>query len=235
MNIDSEKCLLNDHKKLIYDITPFSHLDYPEKLSCIVWFIGCNMRCAYCYNGDIVEAKSGKYSFEQLLEFLDTRKGLLDAVVLSGGEVLIHDIRTLCEEIKSRGFCIKIDTNGTNPQSLQNLTQTQLVDYVALDYKSPHSKFNEVTASKQFDLFAQSLEILIKSPIQYEVRTTVHTDLLDEEDINCIIDDLVNKGYDKTYFIQEFFDTSSTIGNLSVPSRVLDKSKIATKLKIQYR
>lgn len=210
-------------------------MDYPQKLSCIVWFIGCNMRCGYCYNGDIVEAKNGNYSFEQLLEFLDTRKGLLDAVVLSGGEVLIHDIRTLCEEIKSRGFLIKIDTNGTNPQSLQNLTQTQLVNYVALDYKSPHSKFNEVTASKQFDLFAQSLDILINSSIQYEVRTTVHTGLLDEDDINCIIEDLVNKGYENTYFIQEFFETSSTIGNLASQKRALDRSKIINKLQIEYR
>lgn len=235
MSIKIEKCSLKNESQIIYDITPFTHVDYPDKLSCIVWFTGCNMRCVYCYNPDIVFAKKGKYTFDELFDFLDSRVGLLDAVVLSGGEVLQHDIRTLCKEIKRRGFLVKIDTNGTSPNVLNFLINSRLVDYIALDYKSPPSKFKQITASKQFDLFAKSLDILLQSDIEYEVRTTVHTDFLNENDINEIIDDLYKKGYKKTYYIQNFFETDSTIADVCSPCTTLDISKLSDILKIEYR
>ena len=120
--------------KIIYDITPFTHIDYPDKLAAIAWFCGCNMRCIYCYNSDIVFSKRGKYSANELFAFLKKRINLLDGVVLSGGEPTLHDLVPLCKEIKSMGFAIKLDTNGLNPDRVKELVEMELVDYIALDF-----------------------------------------------------------------------------------------------------
>ncbi|MDR0762368.1 MAG: radical SAM protein, partial [Campylobacteraceae bacterium] len=98
--------------KPIFDITPFTMLDYPEHLSCIVWFAGCNMRCSYCYNPHIVLGE-GNIGIDELLNFLRTRAGRLEGVVLSGGECTLYpELPKLCREIKELGFKIKLDTNG---------------------------------------------------------------------------------------------------------------------------
>ncbi|MDA3908813.1 MAG: 4Fe-4S cluster-binding domain-containing protein, partial [Sulfurimonas sp.] len=91
MSINNENNSLSA-KKLVYDVTKFTHVDYPEHLACIVWFSGCNMSCDYCYNKEIVFAKSGSYTIDDVLEFLKTRVNLLEAVVLSGGEASSHDL-----------------------------------------------------------------------------------------------------------------------------------------------
>ena len=102
-------------------------MDYPDHLACIVWFAGCNMRCDYCYNADIVYAKSGVYSFNDVLDFLKTRISLLDSVVLSGGEATTHNLVAFCKEIKKLGFLIKLDTNGTNYNSIKELLDLGLI------------------------------------------------------------------------------------------------------------
>lgn len=145
MSIDKENSSLN--AKIIYDLTSFTHLDYPNHLSCIVWFSGCNMRCDYCYNKDIVFAKEGKYSCNDILEFLKTRVNLLEAVVLSGGEATSHDLIPFCKEIKKLGFKIKLDTNGTNYELVKELLDLELLDFIALDYKAPKSKYKAITHS----------------------------------------------------------------------------------------
>ncbi|MGE3613975.1 MAG: anaerobic ribonucleoside-triphosphate reductase activating protein, partial [Sulfurimonas sp.] len=139
MSTDRENNSLS--AKVIYDLTTFTHVDYPDHLSCIVWFSGCNMRCDYCYNKDIVFAKDGKYSYDDILDFLKTRVGLLEAVVLSGGEATSHELLPFCREIKKLGFKIKLDTNGTNFSTIKELLDANLLDYVALDYKAPKDKF----------------------------------------------------------------------------------------------
>ncbi|MCW9026800.1 MAG: anaerobic ribonucleoside-triphosphate reductase activating protein [Thiovulaceae bacterium] len=122
---------------MIYDITKFTHLDYPEHLACIIWFSGCNMRCDYCYNSDIVFSKQGKYNTEDAIEFLKKRVNKLDGVVLSGGEATGHYLYQFCEDIKELGFDIKLDTNGTYSRAVKELLDLNLIDYVALDYKAP--------------------------------------------------------------------------------------------------
>lgn len=135
-------------KKTVYDVTKFTHVDYPDHLACIVWFSGCNMRCDYCYNKDIVFAKNGEFSFEDVLKFLKTRVNLLDAVVLSGGEATSHDLIEFCQAIKKLGFKIKLDTNGTDFKQVKQLLDLDLLDFVALDYKAPQEKFTQITHSK---------------------------------------------------------------------------------------
>ncbi len=233
MSINKDDSLLN--AKDIYDITKFTHLDYPDKLACIVWFSGCNMRCEYCYNGEIVFSKEGHYSYINVLSFLRTRMNLLDAVVLSGGEASLYSLVKFCQKIKEMDFLIKLDTNGTNYKVIKELLELELLDYVALDYKAPKEKFTQITMSKKYDEFSQTLNLLIQSDINYEVRTTIHNDLLDEKDINAIVDDLVQRGYNRPYYLQEFLDTGSTIANISKPQKKLDKSLLSENINIIWR
>jgi len=220
---------------VIYDLTSFTHLDYPDHLSCIVWFSGCNMRCDYCYNKDIVFAKEGKYSYNNILDFLKTRVNLLEAVVLSGGEATSYDLVPFCLKIKELGFKIKLDTNGTNFLHVKELIKLNLLDYVALDYKAPESKFTQITHSNKFDEFSKTLDFLIEKNIDFEARTTLHSDLLCENDINEIISDLAKHGYKKEYYIQEFMETDSNIGDLKAPKNKFDKSLLQSDLKIVFR
>jgi pyruvate formate lyase activating enzyme len=221
--------------KVIYDITKFTHLDYPDHLACIIWFSGCNMRCDFCYNKDIVFAKDGKYSYANVLEFLKTRVNLLDAVVLSGGEATSHALVEFTKAIKELGFLIKLDTNGTNYNSVEALLKLKLLDFVALDYKAPLDKYQNITHSNRYNEFSKTLNLLIKSKIKFEVRTTLHNDLLNVDDINTIIDDLKNRGYKNSYYLQKFLDTGDNIANLSTSSTIFDKTKLLKALDIVWR
>ncbi len=233
MSINRENNSLN--AKVIYDLTSFTHLDYPNHLSCIVWFSGCNMRCDYCYNKDIVFAKDGKFSYNDILDFLKTRVNLLEAVVLSGGEASSYDLIPFCQKIKQLGFKIKLDTNGTNFTHVKELIDLNLLDYVALDYKAPEAKFTQITHSNKFDEFSKTLDLLINSNVEFEARTTVHADLLNSDDINEIIIDLKSRGYKNSYFIQEFLETEKNIGDLKLPKKKLDKSSLRSDLEVIFR
>ncbi len=233
MNTSKENSLL--YNKVIYDITKFTHLDYKDHLSCIVWFSSCNMRCDYCYNKEIVFSKNGDYSYNDVLEFLRTRINLLDAVVLSGGEATSHSLVEFCKEIKELGFKIKLDTNGTNFLEIKTLIELKLLDYIALDYKAPQNKFTKITHSNKYDEFSKTLDFIIDASIDFEARTTLHNDLLDEEDINKIIDDLVQRKYIGKYYIQSFLETDINIGNLGVESKEFDKSLLSNKIEVIWR
>ena len=150
MNTNNEPTLENVNldflnKKAIHSFTPFTLLDYPDKSACILWFAGCNMKCDYCYNPEIVFGK-GTFYFSEIISFLKSRSNLLDAVVFSGGECLIHkDIITFIKLVKNLGFLIKVDTNGSQPKVLEKLIKEKLIDYVALDFKGPKEKFFAIT------------------------------------------------------------------------------------------
>jgi pyruvate formate lyase activating enzyme len=221
--------------KPIYDITPFTALDYPDHLATIFWFAKCNMRCVYCYNKDIVFGE-GKISQEEALDFLDSRVGLLEAVVLSGGEATLYsDLPELCRKIKQKKFKIKLDTNGLNPDMIQMLVEKSLVDYIALDYKAPKEKFLSITKDKHFDRFSKTLNFLIKTQFPFEVRTTVHSDLLRVEEINRIVKDLIKRGYKGTYYLQPFVFTDNTIGRVKEETNTFDRSLLSAELKIVWR
>ncbi len=234
MSINKENSLLKN--KDIYDLTRFTHLDYPNELACIVWFSGCNMKCQYCYNDDIVFNQEGNYSYNEVLDFLKKRVGLLDGVVLSGGEATGKKLLSFCEEIKKLGFLIKLDTNGINYNKIKELIDANLLDYIALDYKSTKQKFEKITASNKFDDFNKTLLYLIDQKFNFEVRTTLHSDLLGVNDINTIINDLYTKGYRNTYYIQRFVDTQTNIGDIHEEGTFFNKDELRDDLlKIIYR
>ena len=233
MNINKELNSLN--QKIVYDLTRFTTVDYEEYLSCIVWFSKCNLRCLYCYNDNIVYAKSAKYSPNDILSFLKTRVGLLDAVVLSGGEATLYDLNSFCEEIKNLGFRIKLDTNGTNLSLIKSLVSKNLLDYMAIDFKAPKYKFKEITGVDKFDEFIDTIKYLIDIDFDFELRTTINSSLLDEKDINSMIDIISKLSYKNIYYLQNFINTSSNIGNIA-KAREIDKNKIDSKsLTVKWR
>lgn len=233
MNISKELNLLN--QKIIYDLTKFTTTDYEGHLSCVLWFIGCNFRCLYCYNEDIVFAKKGNYSSIDILKFLKSRVGLLDAVVLCGGEATIHNLVPICKEIKKLGFKIKLDTNGTNLRLIKELIDSKLIDYIAFDFKALEDNFFKIIQSYAYKKVIETLRYLIKIDFDFELRTTINTNLLDEKDINEMINIISNLGYKKTYYLQNFLEISSNIGNIK-KGRGINKELIDNKnLVIKYR
>jgi len=200
--------------KPIYHITPFTLLDYPDKTACIIWFAGCNMRCKYCYNIDIVKGK-GHFRYEDVLPFIESRKNLLDGVVLSGGECTMHaDVIPFVEDIKKRNMLVKVDTNGSNPKVLEKLLSANLVDYVALDFKALTKNFYHVTQSDLFTKFEKSLNILLSASIPFEVRTTFHSTLLELDELMSMVHYLGNKKYKGIYYIQHFLNHCETLGDV---------------------
>jgi pyruvate formate lyase activating enzyme len=212
----------------IYNVTPFTLLDFPGQTACIVWFSGCNMRCGYCHNPEIVKGK-GKGTAEQVLSFLEKRKGLLDGVVLSGGEATLYkDIVDFTARVRRLGYAVKLDTNGTRPDIIQELLKNDLLDYVALDYKAPASKYRKVTATQLFRYFGETLSRLCwQDKVPFEVRTTVHTDLLDERAVAEIMEDLSTRGYRGVYYIQNYINNGKPmLENLPPQKKPLDVGKL---------
>ena len=233
MNTIKELNFLN--QKIVYNITKFTTTDYVGHLSCIIWFVSCNFRCLYCYNDNIVYTKEGNYTQNNILDFLKTRIGLLDSVVLSGGEATVHNVIPICKEIKKLGFKIKLDTNATNLPQIKKLIELNLLDYIAIDFKAPKYKFKEIVGVDMYDNTIKTIQYLISIDFTFELRTTINKSLLDENDINSMIETISNLGYKNIYYLQNFLETSSNIGNISKSSNI-DKSKINTQnLSIQYR
>lgn len=200
--------------KSISSITPFTLLDYPHKSACILWYAGCNMRCLYCYNPEIVLGK-GSIAFTNVVTFLKTRIGLLDAVVFSGGECLIH--KTILEHIKivkDMGFLIKIDTNGSSPKALKKLLDTNLIDYVALDFKALPNKFESITKSNLFSEFEESFDLLKSSELPYEIRTTYHSELCTNDDLSEMQNYLKKNNYLGNFYVQNYSNGSETLSPL---------------------
>lgn len=204
-------------------------LDFPGRTACIVWFTGCNMRCPYCHNPQIVKGK-GRGKIEQVMEFLKKRQGLLDGVVLSGGEASAYPgLPGFIRELKTMGYAVKLDTNGLRPDIIKSHLESGFLDYVALDYKAPPEKFKAVTGTEKYDLFSQTLDLLCaQKSVAFEVRTTVHTDLMDEDDVSKIIRDLEGRGYRGAHAIQNFThsDDRPTLGFMKEQRRILDTNAL---------
>ncbi|WP_228711093.1 anaerobic ribonucleoside-triphosphate reductase activating protein [Aliarcobacter trophiarum] len=233
MNIDKELNLLN--KKIVYSFTKFSTSDYIGEIACIVWHVSCNLRCSYCYNDNIVFSKQGSFSHNDILEFLRKRTGLLTAVVLSGGEATMHDLKPFCVELKKLGFKIKLDTNGVNFKHIKELLTEDLIDFIALDFKATKDKYENITQKNSYHKFFETLTYLIKISFPFELRATINADLLDSKDINIMIETAYNVGYKGIFYIQNFLITPSNIGNIT-QKKVLEKEKIREDLlKIEFR
>jgi len=180
-----------------------SLLDYPDRISAIVWTSGCNFRCPFCYNKNLALGTAELFPQDEILSFLSKRKALLEGVVISGGEPLLHDdLIDFIKRIKDLRLLVKIDTNGAFPERLSELLEQQLVDYVAMDVKAPKKKYPELTGV-DIDLsnIEASIDLLKTKAPAYEFKTTFIPGLLTKEDIIEIAQWL--KGAD-TYFLQQF-------------------------------
>ena len=178
-------------------------LDYPEKVAATVFTIGCNFRCSFCHNPDIVKGIAKVISEDEIIKFLRKRKKLLDAVCVTGGEPTIQrGLISFLKKLKKIGYLVKLDTNGTNPELLQKLIDKKLVDYVAMDIKAPWRKYAKVTCRK-IDLpsIKKSVIILKKGNVDYEFRSTVLPALHSPKDIEAMARQI--KGTDR-YYIQQF-------------------------------
>lgn len=212
----------------ICDITPFTMQDFPDHTACILWFGGCNFRCAYCHNPELVTGKKSKLPMLQIDSFLKSRIKLLDGVVLSGGEcTLSKDLPLFIKYLKEFGYKIKLDTNGSNPVLLEKMLSDNLLDYIALDYKAPKSKFANITKWNHYEIFHKSLEILCSNNVAFEVRTTIHTDMLDQHDIEEIIKDLTECGFSGTYYLQNYIP-SKTLATIEDQEFFFDPKLLTT-------
>ena len=179
-----------------------SFVDYPGKIACSIFTVGCNMRCWYCHNSHILEKSKIKVEESEILDFLQSRKGFLDGVVVSGGEPTLQpDLLEFLAKIKDMGYKVKLDTNGTNSKLLEKIIDLKLVDYVAMDIKAPLEKYSKITCTKNdLESINESIDLLLENTVDYEFRTTFSPDLT-VEDIEEICKRI--KGA-KAYSIQKY-------------------------------
>ena len=192
-------------------IDKFSLLDYEDKVSCVLFCKPCNFRCPFCHNGTTVLEADTYIPFEDILDYLKSRKGLIDAVVVSGGEpTLMPDLKEKIIKLKELGFLIKLDTNGTNPEVIKDLYESKLIDYVAMDIKNSEEKYPLATGTKLVDMerIKQSIQYLKSSGIDYEFRTTLIDEFHKMEDIQKMAE--LIKGAKKLY-LQKFVERDSCI------------------------
>ncbi|MBQ4155273.1 MAG: anaerobic ribonucleoside-triphosphate reductase activating protein [Clostridia bacterium] len=193
-------------------------LDFPNRVACIVFTKGCNFRCPFCHNASLVTHTQDAENLneEEILEYLEKRKGILDGVVVTGGEPLVqNDIEDFLKKVKALGYEIKLDTNGTFPEKLISLVNSGLVDYVAMDIKNCKEKYSETAGVNNinYDDIQKSIDFLLCNLVDYEFRTTVVNELHTIQDIAAIARSI--KGAEK-YFLQNFVDSGDVIGdNLS--------------------
>ncbi len=165
-------------------------LDYPGKVACTVFLQGCNFRCPFCHNSDLLAgAPTAPVSREELIAFLNKRRGLLDAVCITGGEPTLQpELPELIAEIKAMGYAVKLDTNGYRPDVLKRLVGEGLVDYVAMDIKNCPARYAETVGLTAFDFLKieESAAFLLSGAVAYEFRTTVVDEFHGNEEMHGI-------------------------------------------------
>lgn len=180
-------------------------LDYPEKVAATVFLGGCDFRCPFCHNFELVDGSAeGIMTDKELFSFLEKRKGLLDGVTITGGEPCLRkDLKELIRNIKNIGYLVKLDTNGYSPDVLEDLLDSGLIDYVAMDIKNSFAKYELTTGVKELDLskIQRSISLLLTGSIDYEFRTTVINEFHEDSDFVAIGDIIAGA---KAYFLQQY-------------------------------
>ncbi|MBO4473805.1 MAG: anaerobic ribonucleoside-triphosphate reductase activating protein [Clostridiales bacterium] len=205
----------------IHGLMKMTLLDFPGKVACTVFLGGCDMRCPFCHNAELLDPEAPAELDETgLLSFLNKRIGLLDGVVFTGGEPLLRkDLPELMRKIREMGFAIKLDTNGNHPDRLIEVVEAGLADYVAMDIKNSPDKYGVTIGIPQFDIskVKRSVEFLMKGKVPYEFRTTVVSQFHDEESMREIAKWI--QGADR-YYLQEFVDRDTVkYGGLTACSK----------------
>ena len=197
-------------------------LDFPGKMGCTVFLGGCNFRCSFCQNSELILPGGDEYEIpeEDFFAFLKKRQGMLDGVCITGGEPLVNkNVDDFARRIKDMGYLVKLDTNGTFPDKLRALIDAGLVDYVAMDIKNSPEKYAETVGLEKFDMepVFESVRLLMGGETDFEFRTTVVRELHSAEDFEKIGEWL--KG-DEKYFLQSFTDSDFVLQKgLSAHSR----------------
>ncbi len=188
-------------------------LDYPGRVASTIFTGGCNFRCPYCHNGDLVlhHTTMEEYTLEEIFNHLNKRKKTLGGVCITGGEPTLQaDLPEFIKDIKHLGLSVKLDTNGTNPDMLGQLIDEHLVDYVAMDIKHKKSSYNDVACMKDFDIepIETSVKLLMDGSIDYEFRTTVAKEIHKIDDFEEI-GNWINGA--KAYFLQPYKESEQVI------------------------
>ena len=196
-----------------------SLIDYPGLICATIFLQGCNFKCSYCHNPELVDTRLFQPCIEEnkVLDFLNMRRGKLDAVTITGGEPTIHDdLAAFIKKIKKMKFAVKLDTNGSQPQVIKTLLDEKLLDFIAMDIKAPLEKYKSVVkVPVNSDLIKESIRLILKAKIQHEFRTTIVESQLDEKDILQIAE-LISGA--NSYVLQKF-----------VPVKTLDKKLLKEK------
>ena len=197
---------------LIGGFQKMTMLDYPGKVACTIFTYGCNFRCPFCHNATLVIDEASLLSEDEILSYLNKRKGILDGVCITGGEPLLQkDIFEFLEKVRKTGLLVKLDTNGSYPEKLKEVIDRGLVDYVAMDIKASKENYSKVAdVNVKIQDIEKSIQILLENKVDYEFRTTVVRELHTKEDFEKISEWI--KGA-KRYFLQCFKDNENLIGN----------------------
>lgn len=191
----------------IHGLQKMTLLDFPGRVACTVFLGGCDMRCPFCHNAELIDGTApAVMEEEELLSFLKKRRGLLDGVAITGGEPLLRpDILSLAEKITALGYPLKVDTNGMHPDRLRELIDRGLVEYVAMDIKNSPGKYAMTAGLAELDLqpVRESVSILLEGRVDYEFRTTVVAELHDEASFREIGPWIRGA---RRYFLQAFTD-----------------------------
>lgn len=217
-------------------------LDFPGKVACTIFTQGCNFRCHYCHNPELVLPEQIKIA-PQIKEadfwsFLEERKNFLEGVCITGGEPTMQgDLYDFIKKIKGMGLAVKLDTNGTDPSVLEKLLNEDLLDYVAMDIKHLPERYQEVVNLEiNIDDIKKSVNLLKSSKIDYEFRTTVMGDLLNEKDILAIADWLAPaKAYNLQYARTGMDLVNSDYTEKKNPMSKMDLEKIHEKIKDKFK
>lgn len=198
---------------LICGLQKLSLVDYPDKLAATIFTGGCNYRCPFCHNAPLVTelASAQEINEDEVLEFLKTRRGLLDGICLSGGEPLMQkDVAEFLTKVRELGFSIKLDTNGSFPDKLISLVGAGLVDYVAMDIKNSLAMYAKTVGVESVDLLSirRSAQFLMSGTVEYEFRTTLVRELHDEQSLRELGEWLRGA---KRLFLQNFVDSGNLI------------------------
>ena len=199
-------------------------LDYPGCVSATIFVGGCNFRCPFCHNGDLVLCSDElpKYREEEIFSFLEKRRNVLEGVCVTGGEpTLYNELPEFIKKIKALGYKVKLDTNGSNPKMLKELVREKLVDYVAMDIKAPVYTYDKVCGVLvNIEKIKESVDFLKEKIVLYEFRTTVVDKLHCKEDIIEIGKWLVGA---ENYYLQNYQETDK---NLSHGFSSMDEAKL---------
>ncbi|MDR0679678.1 MAG: anaerobic ribonucleoside-triphosphate reductase activating protein [Puniceicoccales bacterium] len=200
---------------LIGGLQKISLIDFPGKIASVIFTQGCNFRCPFCHNGHLVDpAQFGAtLSEDEVWDYLSSRKGRLEGVVISGGEpTLQKDLKAFMQKIKELGFCLKLDTNGTKPDIVANLARSNLVDFIAMDIKHDFSKYDAACSVKTLvKSIMQSIDFVKTCGVDYEFRTTIVPGIHRGSDIVSIAKNISGA---KKFVIQEFVPDHAMDNNL---------------------